>query len=110
MRHRCINYRLTPAGPVMPWDLERGGRVVEIKATGPLTFNEPQLMTAAALDGLGVAYLLDDQVAEHVSAGRLVRLLEAWTPLFPGYFLYYPSRRQVPPTLAALIAMLRKRG
>jgi DNA-binding transcriptional LysR family regulator len=65
-------------------------------------------MLEAALDGLGVAYILEEQAEPHITAGRLIRLLEDWTPPFPGYFLYYPSRRQTPPVLAALIATLRR--
>ena len=107
--HRCVNYRMMASGETYDWEFERDGRALDIKVTGPLTFNEPELMLEAALDGLGVAYILDQQAQAHIAAGRLVRLLEDWTPPFPGYFLYYPSRRQVPPTLAALIAALRHR-
>jgi DNA-binding transcriptional LysR family regulator len=107
--HRCVNYRMMASGQTYDWEFERDGRALDIKVTGPLTFNEPELMLEAALDGLGVAYVLHQQAKAHIAAGRLVRLLEDWTPPFPGYFLYYPSRRQVPPTLAALIAALRHR-
>lgn len=107
--HRCVNYRMMASGETYDWEFERDGRALDIKVTGPLTFNEPELMLEAALDGLGVAYILDQQAQAHIAAGRLVRLLDDWTPPFPGYFLYYPSRRQVPPTLAALIAALRHR-
>jgi DNA-binding transcriptional LysR family regulator len=90
------------------WEFERDGRKIEVKVEGPLTFNEPEMMLDAALDGLGVAYVLEHQAEPFVAAGRLVRLLEDWTPPFPGFYLYYPSRRQVPPTLAALVAVLRR--
>lgn len=106
--HACVNYRMMASGQTLEWEFEREGRGLDIKVTGPLTFNEPGLMLEAALDGLGVAYVLEGQAEAHVAAGRLVRLLEAWTPAFPGYFLYYPSRRQVPAALAALIATLRR--
>jgi DNA-binding transcriptional LysR family regulator len=106
-QHDCINYRITPASPIMAWDFEADGRTLEIKVDGPLTFNAPELMLGAAMDGLGIAYVLADQAAPDLAAGRLVRLLEEWTPPFAGYFLYYPSRKQVPPTLAAFIAALR---
>jgi len=105
--HRCVNYRMMASGQTYDWEFERDGRALEIKVTGPLTFNEPELMLEAALDGLGVAYILQEQVETHVVAGRLVRLLDDWTSPFPGYFIYYSSRRQVPPPLAALIAALR---
>jgi DNA-binding transcriptional LysR family regulator len=106
--HRCINYRMRATGGRYAWEFERDGREIEVKVEGPLTFNEPEMMLDAALDGLGVAYVLEHRAQALVAAGRLVRLLEDWTPLFPGFFLYYPSRRQVPPTLAALIAVLRR--
>ena len=106
--HRCINYRMTASGPIVAWEFERGGRALEIKPSGPLTFNEPELALGAALDGLGIAYILEDQVGPHVAEGRLVRLLNGWTPPFTGDFLYYPSRRQVPPALAAFIGALRR--
>jgi DNA-binding transcriptional LysR family regulator len=106
--HRCVNYRLMASGTLYPWEFERDGRRIEIKVDGPLTFNEPALMLQAAVDGLGLAYVVEDEVRDHIAAGRLVHLLADWTPPFPGYFLYYPSRRQMPPALAALIAALRR--
>ena len=107
--HRCVNYRLMASGQTYDWEFERDGRTLVIKVTGPLIFNEPELMLEAALDGLGVAYILEEQASQHLSTGRLIRLLDAWTPPFPGYFLYYPSRRQIAPALAALITALRRR-
>jgi DNA-binding transcriptional LysR family regulator len=106
--HRCVNYRMMTSGQTYDWEFERDGRALKIKVTGPLTFNEPELMLEAALDGLGVAYILEQQASQHVSAGRLIRLLDAWTPPFSGYFLYYPSRRQIAPALVVLIAALRR--
>ena len=108
-RHRCINYRMMASGSLYAWEFERDGRAHDVKVEGPLTFNEPALMIGAALDGLGIAYVLEDQAAPFVADGRLVRLLEGWTPPFPGYCLYTPSRRQMPPVLAALIEALRRR-
>ena len=107
-RHACVNYRMMASGQILGWEFERDGRALEIKVTGPLTVNEPELGLEAALDGLGIAYVMQGQAESHIAAGRLVRLLAAWTPPFAGYFLYYPSRRQVPATLAALISALRR--
>ena len=107
-RHRCINYRMMASGSLYPWEFERDGRALDVKVDGPLTFNEPALMLEAAVDGLGVAYVLEDQASPLIADGRLVRLLADWTPAFPGYFLYYPSRHQIPPVLAALIPTLRR--
>ena len=106
-RHRCINYRMVTANAIYAWEFERHGQLLDVRVSGPLTFNEPALMLQAALDGLGVGYLLDHEVAPHVREGRLVRLLADWTPPFPGFHLYYSSRRQRRPVLAAFIKAMR---
>ncbi len=106
--HSCIRYRMRAGGFVIPWEFDRDGRTIAVDVAGPLTVNEPELAVDAALDGLGVAYVLEERAAIHVAAGRLVRLLDDWMQPFPGFFLYYPSRRQMQPTLAALIDMLRR--
>ncbi|MFC3653374.1 LysR family transcriptional regulator [Dyella humi] len=107
--HRCINYRMETAGNIYAWEFEKDGRELKVELSGPLTFNEPDLMLQAAIDGLGIAYVLEHEATPHITAGRLVRLLEDWTPPFPGFFLYYPSRKQVSPVLAALLTLLRAR-
>lgn len=106
-RHRCINYRMVAAGTLYAWEFERDGQPLDIRVPGPLTFNEPDLMLAAALDGLGVGYLLRDVVEPHLAERRLVRLLADWTPPFRGFHLYYPSRRQIRPVLSAFIEAVR---
>ena len=74
---------------------------------GPLIVDDVELMVRAALDGIGVAFVSDEHVAPHLASGVLVRVLEDWCQPFPGFFLYYPSRRQQPPALSALINTLR---
>ena len=106
--HRCINHRLATSGSLYVWEFERAGRAVSVRVEGPLVFNDSDLSLAAALDGLGVAYLFWDQVADHVAAGRLVPVLADWCWTAPGYCLYYPNRRQTPPALAALVDALRR--
>jgi len=76
---------------------------------GPVVLDDVDLMVRAALDGVGIAFAFQDQVASHLAKGRLVRVLEDWCPPFPGYFIYYPSRRHQPPGLSALIDTLRHR-
>jgi DNA-binding transcriptional LysR family regulator len=110
VRHACVNYRMMSSGQTLDWEFEREGRALAIKVTGPLTYNEPEIMLEAALDGLGIAYVLEGQAELHLASGRLVRLLEDWAAPFAGYFLYYPSRRQMPAVLAALVAALRRIG
>jgi DNA-binding transcriptional LysR family regulator len=108
VRHPCVGYRMMASGATMDWEFERDGRALAIKVTGPLTYSEPEIMIEAALDGLGLAYVLEGQAMPYLEAGRLVQLLEDWMAPFPGYFLYYPSRRQMPPVLSALVAALRR--
>lgn len=107
-QHRCINYRLMSSGAIYAWEFEKDGHGLNVKVDGLLTFNEPELMLEAALDGLGVAYIFQEQIEAYVAAGRLVHLLEDWTPAFSGFFCYYPSRRQQPPALEAFLNALRR--
>ena len=108
VRHRCINYRMTSAGTLYAWEFEEAGRPFEVRVPGPLAFNDPGLMLDCACQGLGIAYLLEHDVADQVALGALVRLLADWTPPFPGFFLHYPSRRQMRPVFAAFLDLLRR--
>ncbi|MBE0702838.1 MAG: LysR family transcriptional regulator [Afipia sp.] len=108
--HKCINTRLPTYGGVFSWGLEKKGREVKVRGEGQLIFNSLAMRLSSTLDGLGVAYMPEDQVLPYVADGRLVRVLEDWCPWFPGYHLYYPSRRQQSPALALLADFLRYRG
>ena len=105
--HRCINYRHVRSGGLYAWDFEDKGRPFQVRVEGSLMLNNADLIRDAALAGQGLAYVYDDEVAVDIRAGRLRRILQKWSPIFPGYYLYHPSRRQTPPALAALIAALR---
>jgi DNA-binding transcriptional LysR family regulator len=105
--HRCINYRHVRSGGLYAWDFEDKGRPFQVRVEGSLILNNADLIRDAALAGQGLAYVYDDEVVADVRAGRLKRILQKWSPIFPGYYLYHPSRRQTPPALAALIAALR---
>ena len=105
--HACINYRWSGGGALYRWPFEREGKAFDVQVEGPLTLNDTDLIAAAALDGVGLACLLEDRVATELAAGRLVRVLEAFSPTFPGFFLYYAGRRQTPPALRALIDFLQ---
>ena len=107
--HRCINYRLVTAGGVLAWELVQDGQPIQVRVDGRLVFNDGDLILAAVLAGQGVGYAFEDIVAEPLRDGRLMRVLEGYSPTFPGFFLYHPSRRQTPPALSALIAALRAR-
>lgn len=109
-RHVCVNLRFPTRGGLYAWEFEKGGRALNARVDGQLVVNEIALARQAARDGLGIAYLPEDYVRADVEAGRLIRALEAWTPPFPGYHLYFPSRRQQSPAFALLVEALRYRG
>jgi DNA-binding transcriptional LysR family regulator len=109
-RHRCINLRLPTRGGLYAWEFEKGGRELNVRVEGQLIFNESRMALLAATAGAGLAYLLEDQVKPLIADGRLVRVLSDWCAPFPGYHLYYPSRRQLSPAFALLVDALRFRG
>ncbi|UQS16711.1 LysR family transcriptional regulator [Pseudomonas sp. HS6] len=102
----CIRHRF-PSGSMYRWEFERGGIEQEIEVNGPLTLGDVSLMVGPALQGLGLAYVFEDMVSEHLAAGSLVQVLADWCPYYPGLHLYYPSRRHVPAPLKAFIDFAR---
>jgi DNA-binding transcriptional LysR family regulator len=104
--HNCINIRF-PSGGLYVWEFERRGRQLNVRVEGQAVFNTSPHIVLAALDGLGVAYLPEEEFAPHIEERRLVRVLQDWCPPFPGYHLYYPSRRQHSPAFALVIQALR---
>jgi DNA-binding transcriptional LysR family regulator len=108
-QHDCINYRLITRGSVYRWEFTENGKDLEIAVDGRLLANDAALMVKAATDGIGLAYVFESMVRELLAERRLVRVLEDYCPPFPGFFLYYPSRAQVAPKLAALVDFLKKR-
>ncbi|MGO1075069.1 LysR family transcriptional regulator [Inquilinus sp. CA228] len=106
-RHRCLRFRWPGGGDLYRWEFEQGGQEVVLAVDGPLVVNDAALMLQAALGGVGIAYLLDRQAQADVEAGRLQRVLRDWSPRFPGFYLYHPGRRQMPPALRAFIEVLR---
>ncbi|AWH17640.1 LysR family transcriptional regulator [Stenotrophomonas sp. ZAC14D2_NAIMI4_7] len=105
--HRCINIRLPTSGGLYVWEYEKKGRALNVRVDGPLVFSTSPHMVDAALDGLGLVHLPEDELQPHLESGRLVRVLEDWCPLFPGYHLYYPSRRQPSPAFSLVLEALR---
>jgi DNA-binding transcriptional LysR family regulator len=105
--HRCINLRLASAGTLYKWEFERGAEKMDIAVDGPLIFDAGGMVVDAALAGVGIGYVLEDRVLDSFKSGALVRILADWCPPFPGFYLYYPGRRQVSPALAAFIDALR---
>ena len=105
--HACIGLRIPESGGLHPWTFERDGVRTQNRIDSRYVVDDSDLVMLAALAGQGIAYRLEDQVAEHVQAGRLVRLLDMWSSTTTGLHIYYPSRLQAQPALRALVAWLR---
>lgn len=110
MEHACINLRLPTHGGLYGWEFEKDGQELKVRVDGQITFNSPEQIVQACLDGVGIAMLVGDSVDDLIAKGRLVRVLADWCPPFSGYHLYYPSRRQMSPALALVVNALRWRG
>jgi len=104
--HRCLNFR-HGANETYRWEFDKGKRSLAVAVDGPLVVDDVQLLIRAAIDGVGLTFLMEEHAAPYLANGRLVRVLDDWCEPFAGYFLYYPSRRQQPPALSALIETLR---
>ncbi|MGE8414312.1 MAG: LysR family transcriptional regulator [Pseudomonas sp.] len=109
-RHECINIRHRPSGTIYAWEFERDGQAFTVKADGQLVFNSIMHVLNAAVDGLGLGYVPEELVAPYLADGRLVEVLADWCPVFQGYHLYYPNRRQASPAFSALVEALRYHG
>jgi DNA-binding transcriptional LysR family regulator len=109
-QHACINIRLQTLGGLYVWEFGKNGRELNIRVDGPLVFNSVPMVLKAVTDGFGLACLVEDQVTRLVAKGTFVRVLEDWCPPFPGYHLYYPSRRQSSPAFTLLAEILRYRA
>jgi DNA-binding transcriptional LysR family regulator len=107
--HTCINLRLPTHGGVWAWDFERDGGELKVRVEGQIILNSIFQVLDAALDGFGLAYVPEDLAEPHLKKGRLIRVLDEWCPPWPGYHLYYPSRRQPSPAFALLVDALRYR-
>ena len=103
--HACIGFRFRSG--IYRWEFEKGRKALTVNPQGPATFDDPDLVVQAVLNGVGIATTVEQPISEMIAKGRLVQVLRDWCPTFPGYFLYYPSRRNQPAALAALINTLR---
>ena len=104
--HDCVNFQRRMKR-LYRWEFERDGQALSVAVTGPLTVDSIDLLLRAALDGAGLIFGFEAHMAPHWVSGALLRVLEDWCPPFAGYFLYYPSRRQQPPAMTALIDTFR---
>ena len=108
--HKCVSYRQSAGGGLYAWEFERDGVELDVRVNGPLVINDNEMLVNAALGGLGLVYTFESQVAQHVADGRLIRVLEDWCPPFDGFFVYYPSRRQMRPALRAFVDFFKVSG
>jgi DNA-binding transcriptional LysR family regulator len=106
LQHRCINFRHRGES-VYKWELDKGDESVAIAVSGSLVLDDEDLVLQAAIDEAGLALVAEDRATAHIALGQLIRVMEDWTPPFPGYFLYYPHRKQQPAALAAVIETFR---
>jgi DNA-binding transcriptional LysR family regulator len=110
MQHNCITLRMPTYGGLYLWEFEKNGQELKVRVEGQLVFNNIAMRLEAALQGLGLAYMPQDLVQEHVAQGRLIHVLADWCEPFSGYHLYYPSRRQSSPAFTLLREALRYSG
>jgi len=103
--HSCIGFRF--GNGLYRWEFEKGRKALTVSPQGPVSFDDPDLVIQAVLEGVGIGTAMEDSLKELIAEGRLVHILKDWCPSFPGYFLYYPSRKNQPAALAALIETLR---
>ncbi|CUX67142.1 LysR family transcriptional regulator (plasmid) [Agrobacterium tumefaciens] len=109
-RHNCIQIRMPTHGNILSWEFEKDGHELKVRVEGQLVFNNIAMRLDAVRRGLGLAYMPEDQVAELIASGEVVRVLEGWCEPFPGYHLYYPNRRHTSPAFALVVEALRYRG
>jgi DNA-binding transcriptional LysR family regulator len=103
--HACIGFRFSNG--LYRWEFEKGRKSLTVSPQGPASFDDPDLVIKAVLNGVGIGTAMEESLKDLIAEGRLVQVLREWCPVFPGYFLYYPSRRNQPAALAALIQTLR---
>jgi len=103
--HSCIGFRFSNS--LYRWEFEKGRKALTVSPQGPASFDDPDLVIRAVLNGVGIGTAIEETLTDLIAEGRLVQVLRDWCPSFPGYFLYYPSRRNQPAALAALIDTLR---
>lgn len=109
VHHNCINMRMTSSGGIYVWEFDNKDGPLNVRVEGQLTFNTGAHMVDAALAGLGIAFLPEEEFGDHLAEGRLIRVLEEWCEPFPGYYLYYPSRKQPSPAFSLVLDALRRK-
>ena len=108
--HNCINQRQIRSGGLYAWEFAKGGRELRVRVDGQLIFNTSYAQIDAAIAGYGIAYLPENLVQKQLASGQLVQVLDDWSPMFSGYYLYYPSRRQNSPAFSVVVDALKAGG
>lgn len=108
-QHQCINQRMVKSGGLYVWDFDQDGGDLNVRVSGQLTFNTSEHIVDAALAGFGIAFLPEEEFGTHIAEGRLIRILDPWCMPFPGYYLYYPSRKQPSPAFSLVVDALRNK-
>lgn len=109
VRHNCVRLRFAGTGVIYKWEFQVNGRLVEYEVKGNLTISDTLFHLDAALEGVGLAYTFEQLALPYIRAKRLKRVLASFSPTFPGFYLYYPSRRNQPTKLKALIEYASRR-
>lgn len=110
LKHNCLGLRLETSGGLYAWELEKNGQATNVRVNGQFACNDLSFNVDAAVDGLGIAFVMEDRALPLIAEGRLERVLEDWCDPFTGYHLYYPSRRQHSPAFSILLEALRYRA
>ena len=103
--HACVGFRFRDG--MYRWEFEKGKKAVTFNPQGPISFDDTELVIQAVRKGVGIGMSMEHVITPMIKEGALIQVMKDWCPTFPGYFLYYPSRRNQPGTLAALISTLR---
>ncbi len=104
--HQCIRVRL-PDGAVFRWRFEKDGETAQIDVRGQIILDEASLARVAVLEDTGIGFFMEQSVLADIEEGRLIRILNDWTPPFPGLCLYYPGRRNLSAGVKAFLALAR---
>ena len=107
LEHRCIGWRKIASGELYKWQFEKGAQALTVSVNSPLILDDARLMLQAALAHAGIAFAIEEEVNEYLATGRLERVLADWCAPFPGFYLYYPNRRNHPVALTTVINIMR---
>lgn len=110
VHYNCINQRQIRSGGLYAWEFAKDGRELRVRVEGQFIFNTSYAQIDAAISGYGIAYLPENLVVDHIASGQLLQVLDDWSPMFAGYYLYYPSRRQNSPAFSVIVDALRERS